>query len=68
MQPVWMCLRRNLTGGLPSADVTQRSGAAAYWFCHHETRYGMAACAVDNLIDALNGNVEKNCVNPQVLK
>lgn len=32
----------------------------------HETRYGMAACAVDNLIDALNGNVEKNCVNPQV--
>jgi hypothetical protein len=27
----------------------------------------MAACAVDNLIDALNGNVEKNCVNPQVL-
>lgn len=32
----------------------------------HETRYGMAACAVDNLIDALNGNVEKNCVNLQV--
>ncbi|MBN0084731.1 bifunctional glyoxylate/hydroxypyruvate reductase B, partial [Klebsiella pneumoniae] len=32
----------------------------------HETRYNMAACAVDNLIDALNGNVEKNCVNPQV--
>ena len=27
----------------------------------------MAACAVDNLIDALNGKVEKNCVNPQVL-
>ncbi|WP_262853291.1 hypothetical protein, partial [Klebsiella aerogenes] len=26
----------------------------------------MAACAVDNLIDALNGKVEKNCVNPQV--
>ncbi|WP_431835043.1 hypothetical protein, partial [Klebsiella quasipneumoniae] len=24
------------------------------------------ACAVDNLIDALNGKVEKNCVNPQV--
>lgn len=33
----------------------------------HETRYNMAACAVDNLIDALNGKVEKNCVNPQVL-
>ena len=32
----------------------------------HETRYNMAACAVDNLIDALNGSVEKNCVNPQV--
>jgi lactate dehydrogenase-like 2-hydroxyacid dehydrogenase len=31
-----------------------------------ETRYNMAACAVDNLIDALNGKVEKNCVNPQV--
>ncbi|MER0126334.1 glyoxylate/hydroxypyruvate reductase GhrB [Franconibacter daqui] len=34
----------------------------------HETRYNMAACAVDNLIDALNGNVEKNCVNPQTVK
>lgn len=33
----------------------------------HETRYNMAACAVDNLIDALNGKVEKNCVNPQVI-
>lgn len=32
----------------------------------HETRYNMAACAVDNLIDALQGNVDKNCVNPQV--
>ncbi|WP_421672970.1 glyoxylate/hydroxypyruvate reductase GhrB [Raoultella terrigena] len=32
----------------------------------HETRYKMAACAVDNLIDALQGNVDKNCVNPQV--
>ncbi len=26
----------------------------------HETRYNMAATAVDNLIAALNGNVEKN--------
>lgn len=34
----------------------------------HETRYGMAACAVDNLIAALTGDVKENCVNPQVLK
>ena len=34
----------------------------------HETRYGMARDAVDNLIAALTGKVEKNCVNPQVLK
>ncbi|WP_318375231.1 glyoxylate/hydroxypyruvate reductase GhrB [Enterobacter sp.] len=34
----------------------------------HETRYNMSACAVDNLIDALNGKVEKNCVNPQIAK
>ncbi|HAL3135441.1 TPA: bifunctional glyoxylate/hydroxypyruvate reductase B [Escherichia coli] len=33
----------------------------------HETRYGMAACAVDNLINALQGKVEKNCVNPHVV-
>lgn len=32
----------------------------------HETRYGMAACAVDNLIAALTGSVKENCVNPQV--
>ncbi|MBD8216305.1 glyoxylate/hydroxypyruvate reductase GhrB [Erwinia persicina] len=31
----------------------------------HETRYGMAKDAVDNLIAALNGRVEKNCVNPR---
>lgn len=34
----------------------------------HETRYGMAECAVDNLIAALTGMVTENCVNPQVLK
>ncbi|WP_435928564.1 glyoxylate/hydroxypyruvate reductase GhrB [Dryocola sp. BD613] len=34
----------------------------------HETRYNMAACAVDNLIAALTGEVKENCVNPQVLK
>lgn len=33
-----------------------------------ETRYGMARDGVDNLIAALTGKVEKNCVNPQVLK
>lgn len=32
----------------------------------HETRYNMAATAVDNLINALQGDVSKNCVNPQV--
>ncbi|MBS0967884.1 glyoxylate/hydroxypyruvate reductase GhrB [Chimaeribacter arupi] len=34
----------------------------------HETRYGMAACAVDNLIAALTGEVKEFCVNPEVLK
>lgn len=33
----------------------------------HETRYNMAACAVDNLIAALKGDVSVNCVNPQSL-
>ncbi|MBJ3814296.1 glyoxylate/hydroxypyruvate reductase GhrB [Shimwellia pseudoproteus] len=33
----------------------------------HETRYNMAACAVDNLIDALNGKTDNNCVNPQAV-
>ena len=32
----------------------------------HETRYNMAACAVDNLINAFQGNLAQNCVNPQV--
>ncbi|WP_380182551.1 glyoxylate/hydroxypyruvate reductase GhrB [Kalamiella sp. sgz302252] len=32
----------------------------------HETRYGMARDAVENLIAALSGKVEKNCVNPEV--
>ena len=34
----------------------------------HETRYGMAKDAVENLIAALSGKVEKNCVNPEVAK
>ncbi|CNK51208.1 glyoxylate/hydroxypyruvate reductase GhrB [Yersinia aldovae] len=33
-----------------------------------ETRYNMAASAVNNLIAALTGTVTENCVNPQVLK
>ncbi|MGM1325087.1 NAD(P)-dependent oxidoreductase, partial [Klebsiella michiganensis] len=46
---------------MPNVVAVPHIGSAT-----HETRYNMAACAVDNLIDALNGNVEKNCVNPQV--
>jgi len=46
---------------LPNVVALPHIGSAT-----HETRYNMAACAVDNLIDALNGKMEKNCVNPQV--
>lgn len=46
---------------LPNVVALPHIGSAT-----HETRYNMAACAVDNLIDALNGKIEKNCVNPQV--
>lgn len=34
----------------------------------HETRADMDICAVENLIAALTGKVEINCVNPEVLK
>jgi len=34
----------------------------------HETRYGMMQDAVEILLAALGGSVEKNCVNPQALK
>lgn len=34
----------------------------------HETRSGMDECAVDNLIAALTGKIEVNCVNPEILK
>lgn len=47
---------------LPNVVVLPHIGSAT-----HETRYGMARDAVDNLIAALSGKVEKNCVNPQVL-
>ena len=45
---------------LPNVVALPHIGSAT-----HETRYNMAACAVDNLIDALQGKVDKNCVNPQ---
>lgn len=48
---------------LPNVVALPHIGSAT-----HETRYNMSACAVDNLIDALNGKVEKNCVNPQVAR
>lgn len=35
-------------------------------FVIYEMCYNMVVCVVDNLIDVLNGNVEKNCVNLQV--
>ncbi|WP_067700504.1 glyoxylate/hydroxypyruvate reductase GhrB [Erwinia sp. ErVv1] len=48
---------------LPNVVALPHIGSAT-----HETRYGMAKDAVDNLITALTGKVDKNCVNPQVLK
>lgn len=48
---------------LPNVVALPHIGSAT-----HETRYNMAACAVDNLIDALHGKVEQNCVNPQVVR
>lgn len=47
---------------LPNVVALPHIGSAT-----HETRYGMAACAVDNLIAALTGKVKENCVNPQAL-
>ncbi|KAA8997371.1 glyoxylate/hydroxypyruvate reductase GhrB [Affinibrenneria salicis] len=48
---------------LPNVVALPHIGSAT-----HETRYSMAACAVDNLIAALTGKPDRNCVNPQVLK
>jgi len=48
---------------LPNVVALPHIGSAT-----HETRYGMAECAVDNLIAALTGTVKENCVNPQLLK
>ena len=46
---------------LPNVVALPHIGSAT-----HETRYNMAATAVDNLIAALGGKVDKNCVNPQI--
>ncbi|QKJ85027.1 gluconate 2-dehydrogenase [Paramixta manurensis] len=48
---------------LPNVVALPHIGSAT-----HETRYGMARDAVENLIAALTGTVDKNCVNPQVLR
>ncbi|MDW8844940.1 glyoxylate/hydroxypyruvate reductase GhrB [Erwinia sp. MMLR14_017] len=48
---------------LPNVVALPHIGSAT-----HETRYGMARDAVDNLIAALTGKVEKNCVNPQIIQ
>lgn len=48
---------------LPNVVTLPHIGSAT-----HETRYGMMQDAVENLIAALEGNVRKNCVNPQVVK
>lgn len=48
---------------LPNVVALPHIGSAT-----HETRYGMAECAVDNLITALTGTITENCVNPQILK
>lgn len=48
---------------LPNVVALPHIGSAT-----HETRYGMAECAVDNLIAALTGTVTENCVNPQILQ
>ena len=47
---------------LPNVVALPHIGSAT-----HETRYNMVADAVNNLITALTGRVEKNCVNPEIL-
>ncbi|WP_413723516.1 glyoxylate/hydroxypyruvate reductase GhrB [Sodalis sp. RH24] len=48
---------------LPNVVAMPHVGSAT-----DETRYQMAATAVDNLINALTGRIRENCVNPQVIK
>ncbi|CAK9886813.1 MAG: Glyoxylate/hydroxypyruvate reductase B [Candidatus Erwinia impunctatus] len=47
---------------LPNVVALPHIGSAT-----HETRYAMAKDAVENMLAALAGNVQKNCVNPDVL-
>ncbi|MFE8153092.1 NAD(P)-dependent oxidoreductase [Brenneria goodwinii] len=49
--------------GLSNVVALPHIGSATY-----ETRYNMAACAVDNLIAALNGDIKENSVNGHRLK
>ena len=48
---------------LPNVVALPHIGSAT-----EETRYNMAACAVDNLITALTGEVTENSVNAHLLK
>ncbi|MFZ4834393.1 glyoxylate/hydroxypyruvate reductase GhrB [Rouxiella sp. Mn2063] len=48
---------------LPNVIALPHIGSAT-----QETRNNMATCAVDNLIAALSGNIEENCVNSRDLK
>ncbi|MDC0612468.1 D-glycerate dehydrogenase [Vibrio sp.] len=48
---------------IPNAVLLPHIGSAT-----HETRHAMAVCATDNLIAALDGNIEKNCANGSNLK
>ncbi len=48
---------------LPNVVALPHIGSAT-----HETRYNMAACAVDNLITALTGEVRENSVNGHLLR
>lgn len=48
---------------LPGVVALPHIGSATW-----ETRYNMAATGVENLINAFNGHLEKNCVNPQAYR
>jgi gluconate 2-dehydrogenase len=45
---------------LPNVVTLPHIGSAT-----HETRYAMAECAVDNLLEALQRRSTRNCVNPE---
>lgn len=46
---------------VPNLTALPHAGSAT-----HETRYAMSKMAVDNLLNALRGDLSKNCVNPQI--